>query len=289
MAFPSRNRGLLLALVCLAANALIVPRLFERPRPPASAEMQVALPRFVQVLMAGGDRYLAANLAGFRALVSEPHRMAPENFRVLALVQSDAAWLNPAHEDNYYIAAAILPWYGEAAAAQFILKRASAARPFDWLPPFYYAFNAIHFYKNPVEGAEWMREAARHTRDEDEQLGLQQVAALWVAKGEDPEFAIRLHRTMAKESKHKGFANFLDKRADRLENLLLIDRAVARYRTETGTLPARLGDLLAAGMLPRIPDDPFHGHYLIDRNGKAQAAAVAPVAARPEAESKGKQ
>jgi hypothetical protein len=29
------------------------------------------LPRFAQVLMAGGDRYLAANLAGFRVLVAD--------------------------------------------------------------------------------------------------------------------------------------------------------------------------------------------------------------------------
>lgn len=280
MAFAERNRGLLLALACLAANAVIVPRLFERPRPPASAEMQVALPRFVQVMMAGGDRFLAANLAGFRALVSDPYAMTAENFRILALVQSDTASLNPAHEDNYYIAAAILPWHGEVEATQFILRRATAARPFDWQPPFYYAFNAMHFLKNPAEGAEWLREAARHTTDEMEQINFQQLAALWASKGEDPEFAIRMHRAMARESKHKGFANFLEKRAARLENLLTIDRAIARFRAAAGRTPERLEDLLAAGMLPAIPEDPFRGRYLIDRNGKAQAGAALPPAAK---------
>ena len=278
---------MLLALACLAVNAAIVPRLFERPRPPASAEMQVALPRFVQVLMAGGDRYLAANLAGFRALVSSPHTMAAENFRVLSLVQSDTAWLNPAHEDNYYIAAAVLPWYGEVAATQSILRRASAARPFDWAPPFYFAFNALHFYKNTAEGAEWLREAARHTIDEGEQLDFQQLAALWVAKGEDPELAIRIHRAMAKESKHRGFANFLEKRAVRLENLLTIDQAIARYLQKTRRPPAQLRDLLDQGLLPRVPDDPFSGHYGIDRNGKAQIVVLPPVI-RQDADSKGK-
>jgi len=280
MAFAERNRGLLLALACLAANAVIVPRLFERPRPPASAEMQVALPRFVQVMMAGGDRFLAANLAGFRALVSDPYAMTAENFRILALVQSDTASLNPAHEDNYYIAAAILPWHGEVEATQFILRRATAARPFDWQPPFYYAFNAMHFLKNPAEGAEWLREAARHTTDEMEQINFQQLAALWASKGEDPEFAIRMHRAMARESKHKGFANFLEKRAARLENLLTIDRAIARFRAAAGRTPERLEDLLAAGLLPAIPEDPFRGRYLIDRNGKAQAGAALQPAAK---------
>jgi len=280
MGLAERNRGLLLALACFAINAAIVPRLFERPRAPASPEMQVALPRFVQVLMAGGDRYLAANLAGFRALVSSPETMTAENFRILGLVQSDTAWLNPAHEDNYYIAAALLPWYDQVAATQFILRRASVARPFDWAPPFYYAFNAIHFYKNVAEGAQWLREASRHTRDEMQQLEFQQLAALWSARGEDAEFAIRMHRAMARESKHKGFASFLEKRAARLENLLTIDRAIARFRAASGRAPERLEDLLAAGMLQAIPEDPFRGRYLIDRNGKAQAGAAPPPAAR---------
>jgi len=112
--------GLLLALLGVLAYTLLVPALYARPRPPVSPEMEVAMPRFVQVVMAAGDRFLAANLAVFRALVVSTATMSAENYRILGIVQSDAAWLNPAQEDNYYIAAAILPWAGEVAAAQYI-------------------------------------------------------------------------------------------------------------------------------------------------------------------------
>lgn len=262
--------GLLVALLGLLAYTMIVPELYARPRPPVSPEMEVAMPRFVQVLMAAGDRFLAANLAAFRALVVSTETMSAENYHILGIVQSDAAWLNPAQEDNYYIAAAILPWAGEVAATQYILRRASEARPFDSGPPFYYAFNELHFLKNPVEGAKWLLIAARHSRDEMEQIQLQQTAALWVSKGEDMELSIRLHRAMAKQTRHKAFAHFLEKRAERLENLLLLDRAIERYGDLTGKPPRKLQQLVDRAILPAIPSDPFSVVYGIDSRGKAQ-------------------
>ncbi|HCZ15350.1 MAG TPA: hypothetical protein DHV85_12305 [Candidatus Accumulibacter sp.] len=262
--------GLLLALVGLSAYTAVVPALYARPRPPVSPEMEVALPRFVQVLMAAGDRFLAANLDAFRALVVSTEAMSAGNYRILGIVQSDAAWLNPAQEDNYYIAAAILPWAGEVAAAQYILRQATEARPFDTGPPFYYAFNELHFLNNPVEGAKWLLIAARHSRDEMEQIQLQQIAALWASKGEDIEFSIRLHRAMARDTRHKAFARFLEKRAERLENLLRLDRAIDSYRQLVGQPPSSLQQLVDRSILPAIPLDPFLIPYAIDSKGKAQ-------------------
>jgi len=99
---------------------------------------------------------------------------------------------------------------------------------------------------------------------------LQQVAALWVSKGEDMEFSIRLHRAMAKQTRHKAFAHFLEKRAERLENLLLLDRAIDRYRDMTGKPPSKLQQLVDRAILPAIPSDPFSVAYVIDSRGKAQ-------------------
>ena len=262
---------LFLALLFFVLYAAFIPALYGRPRPPASAEMEVAVPRFAQVLMAAGDRYLAADLAAFRVLVASTERMDEENYRILGIAQSDIAWFNPAHEDNYYIAAAILPWYGEVRVAQRILKAASEARPFDWQPAFYYAFNALHFQKNPEEGSKWLRVAADHAADDDEKIQLQQVAALWAGKGDDLEFAIRLHRGMAKETKHRSFATFLEKRAQRLENLLLLQRAMSRFASITGSKPVRLQQLVELSLVSAIPLDPFGMEYTIDGDGKPQA------------------
>ncbi len=84
-------------------------QLKSAPRQMVAIEMQVALPLFVQVFMVAGDRYLAANIAAIRALVVSTEKMKPEDYAILGKVQKDVSWLNPAHEDNYYIAFAILP------------------------------------------------------------------------------------------------------------------------------------------------------------------------------------
>lgn len=233
-------------------------------------EMQTVLPRAVQVVMAVGDRYLAANLAGFRALVASTETMTRDNYRIQAQVQADAAWLNPYHEDNYYVAAAILPWNDEIDAAQYVLKRAALARVFDWQPAFYFAFNELTFHKSPSIAAEWLKRSADAASDEMQKMQLQQLAAQWVAKSEDPSLAIRLHRAMARETRYKAFSAFLEKRAQRLENLMRIDDALVSYRQQSGRVPAAIAELVAAGVLDNIPLDPFGADYVVGADGKAR-------------------
>lgn len=260
--------ALAVAVVFLAVHAALVPRLYSHSRPPVAAEMEVVLPRFAQVLMAAGDRFLAADLAVFRALVASTETMGNSNYIVLAQVQQDAAWFNPAHEDNYYIAAAILPWYGHVDAAQAVLRKASQARPFDWQPAFYHGFNAFHFRKDALAGAEWLRIAAAQASDKMDQIQLQQMAANWVGRAEDRGLSIRLMRTMAKETQHRSFARFLEKRAQRLENIEELEGAVMSFKDRFGRLPNGLNELLESSLLDKLPEDPFGVGYVIDAAGK---------------------
>lgn len=260
------------ALFCLGVYVAATDRLYRQPRPPAASEMQVAVPRFAQVAMAAGDRWLAANMAAFRALVVSTASMTPESYRILGRVQSDVSWFNPAHEDNYYIATAILPWAGELAATQYVLRRASEARPFDWQPAFYYAFNELHFNKNVPEAVAWLRTAANHSNDEMQQIHLRQMAALWADRGGDRRFSIALLRAMAEEARLPAFAAFLEKRARRLENIEALEEAAARFRAQGGRLPAGSAGpaaLVEAGLLAALPVDPFGAAYVIDDQGKA--------------------
>lgn len=257
------------ASLCAGVFALLAQALKSESRPSILVEMQVALPRAIQVLMSGGDRYLAANLAGFRALVVSTESMTRDNYRILARVQMDGAWLNPAHEDNYYIATAILPWQGEVDATQYVLQRAAVARPFDWQPAFYYAFNELTFHKSPVVAAEWLRRSADSAPDELQKLQLLQLAARWVTRADDPKLAIALHRAMAKETRHKGFAVFLEKRARRLEWLEAITNAASEFRSRTGHSAGSIGELVREGLLERAPVDPFGAEFDLSPEGRA--------------------
>lgn len=255
------------ACVLLALFGFVGKDLSRRARPVAGSEFLVTIPLVAQVALSGGDRYLAANLATFRALVASIETMKAEDYALQARIQVDAAWLNPAQEDNYYIASAILPWNGQLDASQYILRRASDARPFDWQPPFYYAFNVFYFLKDPAEGARWLRRASEHTNLEEYQLAFQQIAAMWVAKGPDHEMAIQLHRDLIKATKHKEFAAFLEKRVTRLENLLSIEKAIVRFRLTFGRSPDSIEELLATGKLESMPVDPFGLYYVLGEDG----------------------
>lgn len=207
----------------------------------ADEELSVVLPRTVQLLMAGGDRFLAANIGAFRAVVTGTHRLKDESYLALAQVQTDVAWLNPGHEDNYYTAAAILPWVGQVAPAQTILGAAIDARRHDDMPAFFWAFNQMNFLGDTVAAADALRAAAnRSTRN---QSSLMLMASRWYQRGADPGLAARMTRLMADQTRHPPLKQRLLERAELLDQLGLLREAAQKFQAERGALPKKLGEL----------------------------------------------
>lgn len=258
----------LAALVLAVVFVVTAERLKSVGRQSVSVEIQVALPLFVQVFMAAGDRNLAANIAAIRALVVSTDKMQPEQYRILGKVQEDVSWLNPAHEDNYYIAAAILPWSGELDAAQKILARASRARFFDYQPAFFYAFHLLHFKGDAVGASAWLREAAEKLPEGDERLQMQNLAAIWLDKAQDIDLAIRVVEAMAGQSKRKDFRNYLEQRVMRLRALQQLRTAAASFQQRHGRPLTDLRELVDSGYIRALPSDPFGFGYALDKQGR---------------------
>lgn len=257
----------LVSAFCFLATANV---LKNRPRQNVSIEMQVAMPPLAQVFLASGDRYLAANFAAIRALVVTTELMRPEDYVVLARVQSDASWLNPAHEDNYYIATAILPWNDQLAATQTILRRATLARPKDYQPAFYYGFHLIHFLGDAEGASAWVREAAEKLPREDERLIMQNFAARWMDKAKDIDLAIRVVEAMAKQSKRADFRAYLEARAKRLRTLQELRAALDTFKARNHRPPLDLKELIAANILKTPPVDPLGLGFDYDGEGKIE-------------------
>jgi hypothetical protein len=256
--------ALLSALIFVTSTEHLKPM----PRQSVQIEMQVALPLFVQVFMAAGDRFLAANIAAIRAVVVDNFKMKREDFKILAKVQDDVSWLNPGHEDNYYVAAAILPWNGEVELAQRILARATRFRPFDYQPAFLYAFNQLHFYADAQGASLWLRDAAERMPDPDNRLIMQNYAARWADKADDLGFAIQVVESMAKQAKRRDFQRYLQIRVARLQALQELRHAETEYRQRFSQPLARLQDLVESGVITSLPKDPFGFGYDIDAKGR---------------------
>lgn len=262
-----RRRLSVFALLGLVGYVLAISRLIDTPRRPALEEMRVAMPRFAQVLLAGGDRYLAANIATQRAQVASTEGLDADQFAIQGRVQADASWFNPAQQDNYYLAAGVLSWNGQLEVAQRILHRAHDSRLMDLWPAFYYGFHEWHYNKKPLEGVRWLRLAAERAPSYLEQVGLLQIASRWASSTDDLNEAIGIVKNMANGTRDQAFRHYLLKRVGRLEALRDLRLAAKSFHSQKGVPPKNLRDLLGPGLLQALPPDPFGEGFQIDPNG----------------------
>lgn len=238
----------------------------RRPQPRAEDFMSIAIPVPMQMLYAAGDRFLAANIGAWRAIVVGTQKLPPETLSALAKVQEDVSWLNPRHEDNYYTAAAILPWEGKVASAQTVLWRASEALPEDVYPPFYYGFNQAHFLGDIPGAVQAFHLAAQHAQDVGTRQALTVIAAKWSEKADDATLAVQMVRVMAEGTRDKALKEYLNLRIERLEQLKVLREAQNQYLRSQGKPLNELSDLVDAGILPKMPEDPLGGGFALKNN-----------------------
>lgn len=250
-----RGRGAAIWLATTGLAIFIAGNWVKPPPKDFADELSIVLNVPLQIITSACDRYLAANAGVWRAIVVDATKMSPSTLSALAKIQEDASWLNPAHEDNYYIAAAILPWEGEVARGQTILARAMEARHGDILPAFFYGFNQLQFlgdwkgaYKAALIGAE------RAGNDGDRQL-MTVMAARWSERSDDLDSAIRATKRLAENSKDKALQDYLRQRLRRLENLGGLRMAAREFERRTGQKLSSLDELISAGLISQIPPD----------------------------------
>ena len=256
----------------LSAAAIFVfsgAKLWRHPKSYPDQGMAVVLPPFMQVLMMGGDKYLAANIAVVRSLHNSTVKDSYDNYLAQARIQSDAARFNPRHEDNYYLAAAMLSGSGHARAAEGILEKAANGRPFDMLPPFFLGFDYYHYEQNPALGAKWLYEAASRA-DGQNRYSLSRIAARWAERGQDAQEALNMVRIMKEQAHGRALKQYLAQREQRLQGLVILQVAARDYKTRTGLSIVRLNQLQEAGILEQLPVDPVGLGYGLDAQGQPQ-------------------
>lgn len=265
--FINRHPKLLLGLVLWLIFWLSSSALRDRPRPEENNALRVRLPIPVQLLYAGSDPFLAANLNVFRSMMVEASVTERETYRVQGQLQQDAALFNPRHEDNYYIAAAILPWNGYVNEAQHILKQAAETRTWDWMPPFFYAFGLWYFQHNMTEAGRWAEIAAGRSGEVNARA-LRAMAAKWYERGDDPKLARALIEAMQQQTQDSSLKQQLQMRLERLEGLILLREAYSAYKAQQGTPPTTLENLLGYAGMNKLPQDPAGLGFRLDKEGR---------------------
>lgn len=242
--------------------------------------LSVVIPAPFQILLSGGDRFLAANTAVFRALVVGTSELDEKTYEILGQVQRDAALLNPAHEDNYYISQAILPWNGQLDSDLFVQEQATVARTWDALPAFFLGFDRFYFQKNPLEGAKAVQIAAERSPPGNREA-LTAMAARWSEKGDDPRVAISMIEALAANTRNEDLKKNLAGRKQRMEGLARLRDAAKLYTDKYGRAPSRLADLIGPGFLEKVPSDPLDEGYTLDPIGQPIIRKLSPQGRGP--------
>lgn len=264
-----RSRGLLLVAFGVVVYGLVLGPIKALPVPQQNDILRVALPGYIEVLLAGGDRHLAANIGVFRAMMVGGSVKDLPTYEVQAKIQQQVAILNPRQEDNSYIAAAILPWWGQVERAQFVLGRATESRYWDFMPPFFQGFNEYYFLKNYQAAGQLVELSASRTVGVNRE-SFKDIAAKWHTQGDDPRAAIGVIAALKEASLDPQMKRRLQGRIDRLKALLLLRQAADRYQQELGESVSELSQLVRHGYIEKVPDDPFQFGYDIDNTGQVQ-------------------
>ena len=173
--------------------------------------------------------------------------------------------LDPQYAYAYYAGGVIL---GDLAnrpdLSNRLLERGVKANPDVWNIPFLLGYNHYFLLGDPSKGAEYIMQAARLP---DGPTYLPGLATRMAAEAGSPDTALAFLETRLRDTQDLDMRNFLVNRMKEVtieRDLRLLDRAVETYRTEYRALPATLSDLVVAGAIPNLPQEPFGGDYRMD-------------------------
>ncbi len=166
------------------------------------------------------------------------------------------------------------------AEADRILKKGMRALPERWSLPFVQATNKFIFEQDYAEAARLARLAAELSKRPTLALLAANLSAL-ANTDDEYEAAASFLVQMQGQTDLPEMRDELASRLVRIRTfqaLARLEKAVAAYRTRTGRLPARLGDLVPLD-LAALPDDPSGGRFEYEAaSGAVRSSKLGPRA-----------
>ena len=155
-----------------------------------------------------------------------------------------------------------------AGAALDLLARGERQFPSDWLLPFYTGYVQYFSLGNPEEGGNALLRAALIPGSPGY---LPLLASRMLSEGHRPTTALAFLQRMTERETDPRRKAFLEERIRRViveRDLQFLEGAIAEYTERTGVHPHKLGDLVRAGVVARIPEEPYGGKYFLTPDGQ---------------------
>lgn len=169
--------------------------------------------------------------------------------------------LDPRHGYAYQTAGIVLSAAGRLDESDRILDKGMAEGPPYWTFPYYRSFNAWFYRGDYAQGAYWAREAAKRPGASP---NISHLALSLSSKSGTPDDAIAMIDQLRATVKDEVSLSKLDeqrKLAVVERDAQALEREVARFHAERGRDPLSLDELVVAGYVRSLPEDPFGGEY----------------------------
>ncbi|HKT35414.1 MAG TPA: hypothetical protein VJR03_11330 [Nitrospira sp.] len=145
-----------------------------------------------------------------------------------------------------------------------LLMKGAEHNPTEWKLPFYLGINYYFEYYDDAKAAEYMAQASRIPGAPP---GLVPIAANLFASAKSPQQAVDILTTAYRSTSEESAKTLLELRLKIMlaeRDLVMLEQAINRYHTVQGRFPARLEELVSAGLVQELPQEPGGGHYVYD-------------------------
>jgi hypothetical protein len=200
-----------------------------------------------------GFRNFLGDIAWLEAVqVSGNRKMTRNDYDRLSDLLSTVVRFDPRFTVPYLLGGIVLgdsPDHADDALD--LLVRGERQFPLDWRFPFYTGYVLYFSLGNP----------------EDFPL----LASRMLSEGHRPATALAFLQEMARRETDPRRKASLEERIRRVEverDLQSLENAIGAYTERTGVRPGEPGDLVRAGLLARIPEEPYGGRYVFMPDGR---------------------
>jgi tetratricopeptide (TPR) repeat protein len=173
--------------------------------------------------------------------------------------------------DAYYFAQGVLTWEPHMIPRLLeLLEYGFAHRPWDWYLPFFLSFDYAFYLKDYNKAGEYLAKVAQLKPEIKWYVTL---AARYFYEGGSTALALAYLKEMIPTARNEAIKKGMITRAEAFEKILRIEKAVLVYTNRFQTEPKKIEDLVEAGLLERIPQDPYGGYFYLDKKGKVRTTS----------------
>jgi hypothetical protein len=145
-----------------------------------------------------------------------------------------------------------------------LLMKGVEHNPGEWKLLFYLGINHYFELYDDAKAAEYM---ARASRVSGAPPGLISIAANLFASAKSPQQAVDILATAYQNTSDENAKRLLELRLKIMlaeRDVVMLEEAVNRYTVLHRRLPARLEELVAAGLIQQLPQEPGGGRYVYE-------------------------